>query len=291
MALTAAPTNERTTAWHLDLLGIPALWNAGITGAGVRVGLLDSGLARVRGLDRPGAFEYIDTRGSSTTANDSQTGHGTRCASIVASTDDRALGIAPDASIVSFQVTPFGDAVLNLEHALEAIARRGDIDVLLCAFAIASLPLRVVDQIGALAAAGIIIVTAAGDSDIPMGFPEDVLQAVSVAGITRDQRALPSARRGTFIHVAAPAEDVPALNPLGDVVPFGDTSAAAAIVAGVAALMMSTRTRSRRRELGARFRNLVGRTANPLSGVSPLAVGSGCVNPAGTLKLINEELR
>ena len=289
MIQSAAPTHERTTAWHHDQLGIPALWDAGVTGAGARVALLDSGLARVRGLDRPGT-EYLDARGKSTTPNDAQTGHGTRCASIVGSTADRALGLAPDAAIVSFQVTAFGDAVLNLERALAAVVRRGDIDVVLCAFSIPSLPLRVVDQISALAASGVILVAAAGSSDHAMAFPETARQAIAVAGITRNQLALPLARRGDFIDIAAPGEDLPALNPLEQIVPFGDSSAAAAVVAGVAALLMSTRTRPQRRELGARFQDVVIRTSKPLPGVSASAVGAGCVNPVGILQLIHEGL-
>jgi serine protease AprX len=95
-------------------------WDAGYTGAGVDIALIDSGIAPVQGLSAPGkiihgpdlSFEsqapnlrYLDTYG-----------HGTHMAGIMAARDDAAqpgtyssdtrdfLGIAPDARIVSIKV-------------------------------------------------------------------------------------------------------------------------------------------------------------------------------------------
>src|SRR5438128_12674754 len=70
-------------SWHHQRLGIPAIWENGITGKGVTVALLDTGLGTPTGLDRTD-FEYLDARGARIQPGDPQ-GHGTCCGSIITS--------------------------------------------------------------------------------------------------------------------------------------------------------------------------------------------------------------
>jgi serine protease AprX len=113
------PSIGGRTADVADAIGATALWNEGVTGAGVDVALIDSGVAPVNGLtasgkivngpdlsfDRQaGAPPYLDTFG-----------HGTHLAGIIAGRDDAlaagdrpgagdVAGIAPGARIVSLKV-------------------------------------------------------------------------------------------------------------------------------------------------------------------------------------------
>jgi serine protease AprX len=99
--------------------GAHSYWNAGYTGQGVGVALIDSGVTPVNGLATPGkvvngpdlsfesqdpSLQYLDTFG-----------HGTHMAGIIAGRDDAVtsvsssdtthfLGMAPDAQIVSIKV-------------------------------------------------------------------------------------------------------------------------------------------------------------------------------------------
>ncbi|HZD16544.1 MAG TPA: S8 family serine peptidase [Actinomycetota bacterium] len=102
------------------VIGADQLWKSGVTGKGVDVALIDTGVVPVDGLTHPGkvvngpdlSFEsqsddlrYLDTMG-----------HGTHMAGIIAGRDDASvpgkefenksdfLGIAPDARIVSVKV-------------------------------------------------------------------------------------------------------------------------------------------------------------------------------------------
>jgi serine protease AprX len=96
MAATTASTGA--TAW----------WNAGYTGAGIDVALIDTGVSPVEGLAGPGkviygpdlslesqnpAFQYLDTNG-----------HGTFMAGLIAGNSPDYKGMAPDARIVSLKV-------------------------------------------------------------------------------------------------------------------------------------------------------------------------------------------
>jgi serine protease AprX len=91
--------------------GVQSWWNAGYTGKGVDVAVIDTGVAPVAGLNTPGkvingpdlslesqnpSLQYIDTNG-----------HGTFMAGLIAGNDGQPggyRGVAPDARIVSLKV-------------------------------------------------------------------------------------------------------------------------------------------------------------------------------------------
>jgi serine protease AprX len=112
-----------------EMTGAAAMWDAGYTGAGVDVAVIDSGVVPVEGLDTAGKIvegpdlsfeaEKVDRRGkvSKTHLYGLDTyGHGTHMAGIIAGRDSDApasvtsetsgsfVGVAPDARIVSVKV-------------------------------------------------------------------------------------------------------------------------------------------------------------------------------------------
>jgi serine protease AprX len=130
------PTTDVNSMYNVEGMdGAHAYWNAGFTGQGVGVALIDSGVTPVGGLNTPGkvvngpdlsfesqypSLEYLDTFG-----------HGTHMAGIIAGRDSAAtsvsssdtthfLGMAPDAQIVSVKVA---DAVgqTDVSQVLAAI--------------------------------------------------------------------------------------------------------------------------------------------------------------------------
>jgi subtilisin family serine protease len=268
-------------SWHHEELGIAEFWKQGITGHGVTVALLDTGLAKPVGLDRSD-FEYLDADGNPTSATDLD-GHGTCCASLIASYRGGALGVAPEAKLVSYRVLETGDAAGAVERAFEHILRaRPDIDVLSCSFVIDRASPRLRECVRALVNAGKVVIAAAGNSHEAVSeFPEQTTNAITVAAVTRDGRPLSAARTGPWIDLSAPGHDLPALAPgINRVVLFGESSAAAAVMSGVAALALSVRERTgARQRLAMGLEGLLKATARPLSGVDPRAVGAGVVDP------------
>jgi len=102
------------------ILGAQAWWDAGYTGAGVDVAIIDSGVAPVQGLSASGKIIYgpdlsLESQVTNLRNLDSN-GHGTFMAGLIAGRDDNAaapysanpssvyLGVAPDARIVSLKV-------------------------------------------------------------------------------------------------------------------------------------------------------------------------------------------
>lgn len=129
---------DASSLYHVakETIGATALWEAGYSGAGVDVAVIDSGVVPVDGLRAPGkvtngpdlSYEsghddarYLDTYG-----------HGTHIAGIIAGRDDavatpvrdsephRFTGIAPDAGIVNIKVADSGGAT-DVSQVIAAI--------------------------------------------------------------------------------------------------------------------------------------------------------------------------
>jgi serine protease AprX len=111
--------------------GAQAWWNAGYTGKGVDVALIDSGVAPVAGLDAPGKIVNgpdlsLDSQNASLRYLDAY-GHGTFVAGLIAGKDSTLLGgasayrgMAPDARIVSLKVGAT-DGAVDVSQVIAAI--------------------------------------------------------------------------------------------------------------------------------------------------------------------------
>jgi serine protease AprX len=114
------PTTDVDSLYNVEGMdGARAYWNAGYTGQGVDVALIDSGVAQVNGLTTPGKVVNgpdlsFESQNSSLRHVDTF-GHGTHMAGIIAGRDDALssvssndsthfLGMAPGAHIVSLKV-------------------------------------------------------------------------------------------------------------------------------------------------------------------------------------------
>ncbi|HEY2353579.1 MAG TPA: S8 family serine peptidase [Gaiellaceae bacterium] len=117
-------------------MGAPAWWNAGYTGQGIDVAVIDTGTAPVQGLNTPGKVVYgpdlsLESQNSSLTNFDTN-GHGTFMAGLIAGHDPSLTapyanapasayrGIAPDARIVSLKVAA-ADGGADVTQVIAAI--------------------------------------------------------------------------------------------------------------------------------------------------------------------------
>jgi serine protease AprX len=104
--------------------GAQAWWDAGYTGKGVDVALIDSGVTPVDGLNAPGKVVNgpdlsLDSQSSSLRYLDAY-GHGTFMAGLIAAKDPSYNGMAPDARLVSLKVGA-ADGAVDVSQVIAAI--------------------------------------------------------------------------------------------------------------------------------------------------------------------------
>ena len=178
------------------LTGATAWWNAGFTGKGVDVALIDTGVAPVAGLDGAGkvlhgpdlslesqnpSFRYLDTNGHGTFMAGLIAGKGSTLTSPYAKAPASAYrGIAPDARIVSLKVGT-ADGGVDVSQVIAAIdwvvQHRTDngmnIRVLNLSYGTNSLQDAAVDPLSYAVEqawkAGIVVVAAAGNTGFQFG--------------------------------------------------------------------------------------------------------------------------
>jgi serine protease AprX len=129
-------SDVNSAASTAEYLGAEAWWNAGYTGKGIDVAVIDSGVAPVAGLDAPGKVLYgpdlsLDSQAPNL-ANYDTYGHGTFMAGLIGGHDSALTapyanasasayrGIAPDARIVSLKVAT-ADGGADVSQVIAAI--------------------------------------------------------------------------------------------------------------------------------------------------------------------------
>ena len=114
------PATDVNSMYNIEQMdGAHAYWNAGYTGQGVGVALIDSGVVPVDGLSTAGkvvngpdlsfesqnpSLEYLDTFGHGTHMAGIIAGRDTQVTSVSSSDTTHFVGMAPDAQIVSLKV-------------------------------------------------------------------------------------------------------------------------------------------------------------------------------------------
>jgi serine protease AprX len=131
------PLSDTGSIYNTTLMtGAQAYWNAGYTGKGVDVAVIDSGAARVNGLSASGkVLDGPDLSFDSQAPNlhdQDGFGHGTHISGIIAGRDDAAvaghyagdsadfIGMAPDSRIISVKVAD-SNGITDVSQVLAAI--------------------------------------------------------------------------------------------------------------------------------------------------------------------------
>ncbi len=118
-------------SWGLKSLGIDALWRKGLTGAGVRVGHLDTGVAAQHPAlaGRVAAFLETDEEGRAipSAAPRDTASHGTHTAGILCGgvLEGEAIGVAPEALLHSAAVIDGGRNVVRILRGLDWLRGSG----------------------------------------------------------------------------------------------------------------------------------------------------------------------
>jgi subtilisin family serine protease len=283
-------------------VGAPQAWAAGLTGTGVTVAVLDSGI-RASHPDLAGkVVEALDFTGTQPEVDD-DAGHGTHVAGIIAGTgaasDGRYRGIAHDARLLNGKVC-FSDGFCFTSHVIagmEWAAPRARIVNMSLGGGATDGTDPASQALNALSAEhGTLFVVAAGNSgfDQTVGAPASADAALAVGSVTKQDAISPFSSRGPRVgdfglkpDMSAPGSAIvsarAAGTPVGDADPVGDhyarasgTSMATPHVAGAAALLAQAHPSW----TGAQLKAALVSTTHTVPGATVYAQGSGRLDAA-----------
>jgi len=240
-------------------IGAPAAWEAGYTGEGTTVAVLDTGIDGTH-PDLAGAVVGEQDFTESESGTDDRFGHGTHVASIITGAGDRYVGVAPDAKLLNGKVLDdFGGGYESgIIAGMEWAATNGA-DVV--NMSLGGWPTDGTDPMSLAVnrlteETGTLFVIAAGNSgDSPesVGNPGSADAALTVGAVDRDDQIAEFSSRGPRLgdgaikpDITAPGVDIVAAkaaegqigDPAGDgYVSLSGTSMATPHVAGAAAIL------------------------------------------------------
>ncbi|MFI9817904.1 S8 family peptidase [Saccharothrix variisporea] len=247
------PTLDRSTAQ----IGAPAAWQAGFTGKGVKVAVLDTGVDE-KHADLAGQQVAERNFTEDPDATDG-VGHGTHVAATIASKDAKYRGVAPDAQLLDGKVCVLnGCAESWILDGMQWAADQGA-DVVNLSLGGGDTPEvdPLEEAVNRLSAEkGVLFVIAAGNSGGPetVGSPGSADAALTVGAVDRADKIAPFSSRGPRVgdgavkpDITAPGVDIVAAKSSAGVigtpvdpthVALSGTSMATPHVAGAAALLV-----------------------------------------------------
>ncbi len=228
--------------WGVEIMGITKYHAKGITGKGVKIAILDSGLNNHSEL----RTEYIRDGYNSIDPNTQPLddfGHGTFITGVIAATynDKGFIGVAPDVEIYPVKVlNQYGigdieDVVKGIEWCIE-----NDIDIINMSFAVTKDHNNLKNAIQSALNAGIFIVASAKNSSGGIvGYPASYEGVISVAAIDSDLNISKTSSRGK-IDYSAPGVDIVTITHDGKYQYFSGNSIATPFITGLIALLLQS---------------------------------------------------
>ena len=226
--------------WNLKELQVNSAWQNGYTGKGVKIGIIDSGIANHSDLAIAGGVSFVGQ------SYDDDHGHGTHVAGIVGAKHNGVgvAGIAPNAEIYaikSIKSDGFGDVVDVLKGIDWAIENQ--MDIINLSFGDLEYSDALYEGVVKATNRGILIVAASGNEGNASGtgntlnYPARYEEVISVAAVNRQLNRAEFSGTGPTNDFAAPGVDIYSTYLNGQYATYNGTSMAAPHIAGVLALL------------------------------------------------------
>ncbi|GAB4264284.1 MAG: S8 family peptidase [Deferrisomatales bacterium] len=236
--------DEYAASWGAERIGARAAHELGITGQGVKVAVLDTGVdashPELAAAFR-GGYDFVED--DEDPFDESFNGHGTHVAGIIAASRDGQgiVGVAPGVDLLVVRVLDgagFGLIswiVQGIEWAVEHGA-----EVINLSISTSRHFQALQDACDAAAAAGVVVVAAAGNTNGgEPTYPARYASVVGVTGTDREDRPAYFAPEGEGIALSAPGVEILSAQPGGGFGSLEGTSMASPHVAGAVALVLA----------------------------------------------------
>jgi subtilisin len=286
---------EEKRDWGHRVLGIDELHEAGITGVGVVVAILDTGVdAQHPGL--AGQVISSPNHTNSPTSSDRQ-GHGTHCAGIVAEKADGGglVGVAPSAKIHAGKVLGDNGSGLSsgIANGIRAATASG-VDVISMSLGGPAPDSATRAAITEAVKSGVWVVCAAGNEgpgESP-SYPGNYPDVVCVAAVDEAGNVARFSSRNREVDIAAPGVSILSTYPGGRYASLSGTSMATPYVAGVFALLRGeVKKRGLRIPSLSKVLEIMAKTAKDITPSGrDTASGAGLIQPKQLIEAVLADL-
>jgi subtilisin family serine protease len=297
---TKKASKPSQVTWGLDRLRVPALWNHGLTGKGVLVGHLDTGVdgahPALKGAIKH--FAEFDLQGDQVPGakpSDSDE-HGTHTAGTILgrSVGKTAFGVAPGAQLASAMVIEHGDVIARVLAGMDWAVSLG-VRILSMSLGLRGYTEDFLPLTRILRARNILPVFAAGNEGPGQTrSPGNYAEALSVGAVDSNDVVAGFSSSGHFNRpsdpivpdLAAPGVDVVSSVPGNAYAQMSGTSMATPHVAGLAALLMEAKPEATADEV----ENAIFKSCALSTGMSPDRAGRGIPSGTAALQLLTGEV-
>jgi subtilisin family serine protease len=245
-----------SSQWYLSAIGMDYVWDNSITGSGVRIGIIDSGVNAqhedLQGANILTGRSYCEDKANGVEGNtEDDVGHGTFVTGIIAAATNNATGIAgiaPSAEIVplkAFYKNDSGDTVGSTASVAGALL--GAVDLYHCQVINMSLGVAVDSEtlrnaVDHASKQGVILIAAAGNAGTDaLVYPAAYGNVIGVGAVDSSQTVASFSQRNTSVFITAPGQTIYGLSASGNnAYKTGKgTSYSAPMVTAAAALALS----------------------------------------------------
>ncbi|MEK4228385.1 S8 family peptidase [Solibacillus sp. FSL H8-0538] len=241
-AVSISPTFATTEAnqWNITAVNSSVTWQEGLTGKGVKIAIIDSGIASHNDLSIAGGVSFISDD------YDDEHGHGTHIAGIIGAQHNGfgAAGIAPNSEIYAVRVLD-KEGVGDVAHVLQGIdwAIENGMDIINLSFGDTSDLGPLKEAIQTAYSKGILVVAASGNngtsnvSENTVFYPALYDEVIAVAALDQNFSRSGWSATGPKNEFTAPGEGVYSTFLNDQFATKQGTSVAAPHVVGVLALL------------------------------------------------------
>jgi minor extracellular protease Epr len=200
---------SQTTDWGVSDVQAPTAWSNGFTGNGVKVAVVDTGIAPHEDLTVAGGVSMV----SYTSAYADDDGHGTHVAGIIGARNNSlgVVGVAPDANLYAVKVLGsdgsgyLSDVIAGIDWA---ITNHMDIVNLSLGSSTDSSTLH--QEVDKAYNSGVLVVAAAGNDGgtNTVEYPGKYSSAIAVSAVDSNNKIASFSSTGSEVEVAAPGVNI-----------------------------------------------------------------------------------
>jgi len=223
--------------WGLAKVQAPTSWNLGYTGEGVKVAIIDTGIASHPDLVVSGGVSTVDY----TTSYEDDQGHGTHVAGIIGAKNNGigTVGVAPDANLFAVKALDnTGSGYLSdiIEGIDWSVVNKMDIINMSLGTSTASTALE--KAVNNAYTKGVVVVAAAGNSaKATVDYPARYSGVIAVSAVDSALKQATFSSYGKEISITAPGVDITSTYLNGGTATMSGTSMATPYVVGTLALI------------------------------------------------------